>query len=135
MFLLHRCLLRIYGLADADGLREEERWAVSSKPRGHPVPNPRPPQPKSRVRCQLGTAQPPGAFGDYSEFYSTFVTSKPFVTRKPRLFLSLNKAACWKPSPFPVGARLAARQEPLVPSAGLVNTRHFWSLNSATGEW
>lgn len=46
-------------------------------------------------------------------------------------FLSLNKAACWKPSPFPVGAWLAARQELLVPSAGPVNTRHFWSLNSA----
>lgn len=51
-----------------------------------PSPTRIPPQPKSWVCCQLGTAQPPGALWDYSEFNTMFVTSKPFVTRKPRLF-------------------------------------------------
>lgn len=78
MFLLHRCFLCIYGFADADGLREGERMAVSS---GTTLTVPSPPaKTKSCVCCQLGTAQPPSAFGEYLKFYNTFVTSKSFMT-------------------------------------------------------
>lgn len=52
------------------------------------TPSPTRIPPSQRAGCAASWEQPkpPGALWDYSEFNTMFVISKPFVTRKPRLF-------------------------------------------------
>lgn len=82
VFLLHWCFLCVYGFADADGLQEERRVAVT-----HGV------TPMATPTCSAGV------FGEYPESYNTFVTSKSFVTHQNRPFHPQTKHPLNPPQP------------------------------------